>query len=501
MSRTAFAAVALTLAMSCGASAAGISPARPSTPAEWRAAAQRDVQAAYEVTLANHAGAVDPHNPGFLANLERAKTQAQALAARVGDASGYLATLLRFSAIIEDGHAGVYPAFDIDEFRPTQWPGFVVAWRGELFVHAAQGNAARAGERIVSCDGMPARRLIEEKVFGYMGRAREEGQWWSQPRNLFFDWGNPFAPRPQRCVFEHGGRQVERTLSWREAPQDLYAQGRAALFGKPLPAVGLHEPRAKLFWVAMPTFSPNEQDRAAYRAIYRQVQDERQRFLEADAVVVDLRGNNGGSSWWSRDFAAALWGEGRLKRRIAAATARQEVWYLTSPGNIAYFEQMAQEDRARGEQAAAQWSANLAGKMAAARAAGQDYHVSKDAATAPVADPQAELPGDPPPFNKPFYVIVPGNCASACVDAIDYFKLFPNTKLVGAPSSADSTYMEVRHELLPGGMARVIVPTKLYVNRPRGNGVFYRPDIPVTALQWSTEMFQQVVERDLARKP
>ncbi len=96
---------------------------------------------------------------------------------------------------------------------------------------------------------------------------------------------------------------------------------------------------------------------------------------------------------------------------------------------------------------------------------------------------------------------MPGNCASACLDAVDYFKLFPNTTIVGAPSSADSTYMEVRHEALPGGLAHVIVPTKLYVNRPRGNGEFYRPDIPVSALQWSTELFLDVVERDLARKP
>jgi hypothetical protein len=97
-------------------------------------------------------------------------------------------------------------------------------------------------------------------------------------------------------------------------------------------------------------------------------------------------------------------------------------------------------------------------------------------------------------------VIVPGYCASACLDALDYFKLFPNTRLIGAPSSADSTYMEVRTETLPGGLARVIVPTKLYVNRPRGNGEFYRPDIPVTALQWTTATFLDVVERDLARQ-
>ena len=96
---------------------------------------------------------------------------------------------------------------------------------------------------------------------------------------------------------------------------------------------------------------------------------------------------------------------------------------------------------------------------------------------------------------------MPGNCASACLDAIDYFKLFSNTKLIGAPSSADSTYMEVRIETLPGGLARVIVPTKLYVNRPRANGMFYRPDIPVTALGWRTATFLDVVEQDLARAP
>ncbi|HEX8601218.1 MAG TPA: hypothetical protein VF774_01105, partial [Pseudoduganella sp.] len=88
-------------------------------------------------------------------------------------------------------------------------------------------------------------------------------------------------------------------------------------------------------------------------------------------------------------------------------------------------------------------------------------------------------------------------CASACLDAVDVFKLFPNTRLIGAPSSADSTYMEVRSHYLPGGLARVIVPVKLYVDRPRGNGEFYRPDIAVTALEWRTAAFREVIEGDL----
>lgn len=48
-------------------------------------------------------------------------------------------------------------------------------------------------------------------------------------------------------------------------------------------------------------------------------------------------------------------------------------------------------------------------------------------------------------------------------------------------------------------LALAIVPAMLYVNRPRGNGVFYRPDIPVASLQWNTEVLLETIERDLAR--
>jgi hypothetical protein len=498
ISKTFIAAVlpALALAMS-SAQAADPAVPMPGTPAEWRAAAMRDIAAGYQVTLANHAGAIDPHNPAFLDNLKAAKEYGESLAARTGDSSAYYAALLGFSNRIHDGHAGVYPTFDIADVKPLQWPGFVAAWRGDLFVYAAEEGAARQGERIVSCDGKPVRRLLEENVFSVFGRINEEGQWWSQSRNLFLDFGNPFISRPQRCLFELDGQQTMRTLTWRVAPASATASGRESVAGDALP-VGLTEPRKNLFWVAMPTFQPSEKERADYRAIYRQVETGRARFLKADAVVIDLRRNQGGSSLWSYDFAAALWGEGRVKRRSDARSAGEEVWYRASADNVGYFQKMTAAMTAEGETATAAWAGEIAAHLRTAQADRQPYYVKKEAAAAAPAHPELDQPGDPAPFTRPVYVIVPGNCASACLDALDYFKLFPNTKLIGAPSSADSTYMEVRIEKLPGGLARVIVPTKLYVNRPRGNGEFYRPDIPVTALQWTTAAFLDVVERDLA---
>lgn len=497
MSKSALIAVACAATLA-SAQAASSAPAMPTTPEQWRAAAMRDIEAGYQVTMANHAGARDPHNPMFLANLDAAKVYGASLAAKVNDGGGYYASLLGFSSRIHDGHAGVYPTFMFKDVKPLQWPGFVPAWRGDMYVHAAEGGAAEPGERIVSCDGTPIRTLLEKNVFKYQGRMEEEGQWWSHSRYLFLDFGNPFAPRPQRCVFEHDGRLTERTLAWRAMPDTAIPWGRASVTGDALP-VGLTEPRARLFWVAMPTFTPSDKERDDYRAIFRQIRTQRERFLDADAVVVDLRRNQGGDSMWSREFAAALWGEARVARREAARDKNVEVWYRASPGNIAHFAKLKEENAALGEAAKARQMAALVANLRAARSSHKPYYIQKDA-VASIAAPLVDKPGDPAPFTRPVYVIVPGDCASSCLDAIDYFKLFTNTRLIGAPSSADSTYMEIRTEILPGGLARVIVPTKLYVNRKRANGEFYRPDIPVNSLRWDTDIFRQVVEQDLGNR-
>ena len=489
----------LMLAAAAAAADPAPAPVQPDAPAGWQAAAARDIAAAYDITLANHAGALDPHNPAFPGNLKVARDHGLALAAKVADANGYTAALQGFTARIHDGHAGVRPRIDSSARAGRQWPGFVAAWRGDLYVYAAQDGAARQGERILSCDGKPARQLLADNVFAFEGRIDEEGQWWSLAPWLFVDSHNPFLARPARCVFESAGGRIERELAWRPMTDQAFAWHDENLAADALP-VGLTEPRPKLFWMAMPTFHPSDAERAAYHAVYRQVETQRERFLDADAVVVDLRRNGGGNSVWSARFAAALWGSDRVRRLAEARTASQRVWYRATPDNIAHFRNIVETFTAKKETAIASWAATHEAGMRAALGAGKPYYIANEDAPAAAANPQADRPGDPPAFTRPVYVIVPGDCASACLDAVDVFKLFPNTKLIGAPSSADSTYMEVRSQELPGGLARVIVPVKLYVNRPRGNGEFYRPDIAVTALKWTTAEFQTVVERDLARE-
>ena len=477
------------------ASACAATPALPATPAAWRAAAEADIEAAVRITRENHPGPHDSHNPGFSGNLEAARRHGLALAARVVDAPGYTAALEGFNARIRDGHAGMFPRLNASSTPPLRWPGFVTVWRGDgLYVYSSLPGHPAVGSKLRSCDGKAPEQLIRENVFSFQGRVDEAGQWWARARKVFLDERNPFIALPRRCVFEANGAASEHALAWRLFDADADRRWEDS-GGGDAGAVGVTEPRKNLFWVSMPTFQPNEAERAAYRAMAADIAARRARWLALDAVVIDLRKNQGGSSSWSYRFAEALWGKERVAKANAAADAGVEVWWRASPDNTRHVAGAAEELAQEGNEEGAARLRMYAAGMREALAQGKPFYVQQET---PAAAPAAGA-ADGPPFTRPVYVVVPGNCASACLDALDVFTRFPNTVLIGAPSSADSTYMEVRFPDLESGRATVIVPNKVYVNRKRANGEIYRPKIEVRDLVWSNATLLKTVEADLAR--
>jgi hypothetical protein len=471
----------------------------PQTPEQWRQAAAEDIEAGYRITLENHPGTHDRANPGFTGNLAAARKLGLDYAARVTDARGYEAAILAFHARVKDGHAGMFPTLPNGDLTAQRWPGFVAAWRGDaLYVYAAAGNAPAKGARVVSCDGVPVRELVKTNVFAFLGREEVDGMWWGHARKLFVDSGNPFITLPRRCRFELSGKKSDLALHWETRTEQGREWFHASYNGDRLP-IGLSEPRPGLIWAALPTFQPNEQERASYQSMFADMKANRQRLLSARAVVVDLRHNQGGSSMWSLSFSGALWGDARVERRLAAYFAREETWYRASPDNTSYLASMADQLKREGQADAEKWARELAANMQAALQRGDLWAVVRGDSAAP-ANPEADVEGAPAPFTRPLYVMVPGQCASACLDALDYFTRFPNTRLIGAPSSADSTYMEVRYQPLDSGRATVIVPIKVNVNRPRANGEFYKPAITINALEWNTQNLVEVVEADLKRR-
>ena len=491
---------ALTLCAIAGAAAAD-TPVLPTTAQGWSDAARHDVDEAYAQFAANHPGMYDKANPKFPGLLKAARAKALALVPKVTDAAGYQATLQSFSVTLGDGHAQVAATLPAGTLSPTKWPGFIAAWRGDrLLVYASEPGGPPQGATILACDGKPTNDLIVSNVFAYQGRVNEAGQWWSQARNLFTDWGNPFVTRPSSCDFSLGGHTTTLALTWRDS-DDTYLKWRTDSYNGEVLPIGVTEPKPGLLWLAMPSFQPDAAGRDAYAAMYKEINDHRDRFLNARAIVIDLRNNQGGSSEWSDQAAEALWGKDRADRRINAYFASTHVRWRASKANADYVVGMVKTMRDQNRAAIADEFDPIARGLKTA--ADQDktwFDEADDPAMKPVADPERDRLGDPPALSVTVYVIVPGQCASACDDALDYFTRFPNTKLIGAPSSADSTYLEVRTQPAPSGLARVIIPNKVYIGRPRAGGEVYRPAIVNASLSWSTQSFIDLIEADLIQQ-
>lgn len=469
------------------------------SPEQWSQAAIADVRAAAAITAENHPGYVDPVNPGFKRLLVQAESNGLELARQVNDAAGYVAAIRRFSNTLQDGHAGAFSTLDSTILPKQKWPGFVAVWRGNaMFVYDAIAGGPQKGARITACDGVPISTLIRRNVFAFRGRPSEPGNWWSEARRVFFDGGNPFITAPRVCTFVEDGRSVRRTLIWQETNATFNQWRDDSYNGVTLP-VGLTKRPSGLVWIAMPTFQPDEGQQASYRAIVAQITAERDTVSAARAIVLDLRDNQGGSSVWSKQIANALWGQARRNRRMGAYIGgRTSVRWRTSNGNARHVEALVPTFIEQGmSDLAAQWTLIYKG-MDAARARGEPLFTEVDDQPIPANMSAEDAVDDPMPLKAPVYVVVPGQCASACLDALDVFTRFENVKLIGAPSSADSTYMDIRRQDLPSGLGAVIIPNKVYVGRARGAGFAYRPAIEVRDLSWSTDVFEAVVLRDLA---
>ncbi len=438
----------------------------------------------------------DPANPGFPALLEQARSEALAYAGKATSAAGFEASLDRFTAVLNDVHAGAYATLPEEYAATIRWPGFVAAWRGDaMYVYKSAEGGPAAGSRIESCDGTPITDLVKTRVFGWRSGASIPGAWWASARLALVDDGNPFAALPKACRFVSNGVAEDRTLSWSAVP-DYYREWRNGSNNGDLLPIGIAERAPGIHWIALPDFQPDEAGVAAYQALFADLTAKADTLRSARAVVLDLRFNNGGSSAWSRQIARLLWGEAAVDTRAAKRSEKTAVWWRPTSGNLAEVRGFVDLLNEQGQAETAAIVAQFIPLFESAIAKGDTWFIEPD--FGPPAATDAAPPA--PQLTGPVYVVVPGQCASACLDAIDVFKLFPNTILIGAPSSADSTYMEVRNPALPSGMARGIIPMKMYVGRPRGNGVFYTPDIEMRDFDWSTANFLKRIEEDLAAR-
>jgi len=446
------------------------------------------VEAGYRLFRENHPGWYDKTNSGFRVQLRRALDLGLKAAQAAKSERGYEDALGTFSAILSDGHARLI-GIDSEPTGVERWPGFTSAWRGQqlLVADAGPSSPAPVGAEITACDGRPIHEFIIKRLASRGMRASEAGQWWSKAPRALIDSSDAAGAPPRDCVFRIGSRSMRRALHWSPAPADMPERLKRASDGELTP-IGLRKPRPGLFLIGLPDFEPDEAGRAAYRQLFAQLKARRADLRHARAVIIDLRHNDGGSDDWSLETARALWGRGPVEEKIAALQKPVQIWWRASTGNIAYVKQLELRLRDEGRIETAEQIGRAAQAMEAARQAGHPFALDpKDDSQAPRSEVQSD-------FSTPVYVITPGRCASACLDAVDTFTQFRNTTLIGAPTSADSEYLEIRTEPLPSGHGIAIIPTKAWMHRSRKGGQIYKPDVEATQLDWSTNAFIDLVE-------
>jgi hypothetical protein len=447
-------------------------------PAErdWAAALRQDAQALHDDIAANHPGPLNRDDPGFSALNDRALALALQRAARTRDYAGYRFALDGYAAAFDDGHLSIGPARDAPALAGA-WPGFLTAYRAD----GRQAVATRAadapvplGAVLVGCDGVPAERLAALRVGQFAGRWSLQSRRMGLGRNLFVDAGNPWVARPRVCTFQVDGAERRVTLSWRAfGPNEAGERLGAAGGRRAREPIGQRTLADGTRWITLSGFDgdPAGADAKALVPLIRALQADRAALAAAPRIVLDLRGNDGGSSDWSRQVAAVLWGQARME---AAAQSRSYAEWRASPTVLATLERYrARFDAAPDASPAMRaWartnSAGVAGAIAAGQGLWREPEDAEPAAVSPAAMPVPLLAGR-------VYFVTDWGCGSACLDAADLWRALGAVQ-VGQETSADTLYMDVRGTVSPSGLSQWSVPMKVWRGRARGSN---QPLVPV----------------------
>ena len=442
-------------------------------PRNWAATLRGDAQALHDQVAANHPGPYNTLDPNFARRNDAGLALALTRSRRVQTYGGYLAAMRGYVASFDDGHL----AFDVTqpEPLPLAWPGFLTGFdeAGAQVVRTRADDVnLPVGAQLEQCDGVPAALLAARNVGAFRGRWQLASQRATQGGRLFIDAGNPFIARPQRCRFSGNGVTHDITLAWRPLPDADFDARFAATAPRARPEFDARTLADGTRWYAMRSFDgdPDAEPAKALVPMIAAMKRDRADVIAVPRIVLDLRGNGGGSSDWSQQIATILWGQAAVE---AVDSRSEAVDWRASPSNLATIEGYRAKWRTSADVSleAKAWADRTAAGMVAARARGEPLWREANAAAGAGTRPHSE------PLAKPaarVFVLTDWGCGSACLDAVDLWTALGATH-IGQETSADSLYMDVRDITLPSGFARAVVPMKVYRGRIRGSNV---PAVP-----------------------
>jgi Peptidase family S41 len=439
-----------------------VTQAAARSAAFWRASVLDDVEAAYRMLREDHPGAAPEVGDGqFQKTLEEAHRLAAGGALQVDSFAAYAATLARFANAFGDKHVRSRPVLEVA--RPD-WAGLIVSRRGTHWIVADAEQGSSVGTlldaQLISCDGRTpddwgAQILGHYRVDWSVDAQRIQAAPW-----LLISDGNPFVPRPSSCVFAKTGladRRVE--LDWRHVSRSILSARMDKV--SPFGAAGFGVRKTGSgYWIAVQELTENAVP------VVAAVKARAAELREAPFVVLDLRGNGGGSSMFGDEIAAAILGDSYVKAvvgdslpecggeviRVSADNVRQLQMYHDVLGPK------------RGPEFTKTY-ADLLNRAKAAQASGRGF-------TGPLSCPRKAKPPRPvPSYRGTLFLVTDGVCFSSCLDVVSNWRDLGAIQL-GQTTDADTHYTEVRDDPMPSGLSTFSTMMGVDLNSPAREGPF-----------------------------
>jgi Peptidase family S41 len=186
-------------------------------------------------------------------------------------------------------------------------------------------------------------------------------------------------------------------------------------------------------------------------AVVKAVEEQKTTLREAPYVVLDLRGNGGGSSLVGREIATSLLGADATEARLGTVTERScggtgNSW-RASEGNIKQLEFMLPYV-VRGGPENVKIVEQTLREARAASSQGKTFSASVDC---PVVPPQPPADAQPPSPMKGRLILITDNlCFSSCLSVTDDFRTL-GAFHIGQTTDAATHFIDVREQYLPSG--------------------------------------------------
>jgi hypothetical protein len=294
----------------------------------------------------------------------------------------------------------------------------------------------QVGDEALSCDGRPINDLLAEKVAPFVDRLMHlDGTRSRLAKHLTLEASYPplWEPlRPRQCEIRSATGDV-RSFPLRWQP----AQGEDALIlrGPMAPRQGARQLRPGVHWVHASNFMPSSpRALAALEVTLEKIQ----RMRNAQAVVLDTRGNAGGNSLWGHRILQALFEEAFAPG--PARQAPQAYWRVSETASKAFEERKNWFRQAQGEDSEAYlYTQSELSRMQEAASRGEQFieqaGISRD------SRPERTSSGSP--FSGKLILVTDADCMSACLKFVDQVLQIPGTVHVGSMTGADTRYTDV----------------------------------------------------------